>query len=179
LSPTMCRRGAWSIPTFGAGLKTVPGNGSTRCCGATSPGARRPPPAPSAALSAAQSVKTTARGGDHGCERAQKVNGRKHPILGATLGRLMAVVGTAANGQDRAGAKQWWPLLRHGLTRLRCLGAAGASAGALATGVGCGAASGKGAWSWANVPRRSQASSSCPKDGGWNGRAAALECIDG
>jgi putative transposase len=58
-------------------------------------GRHRPP---SAALIDAQSVTTTARGGDHGFNRAKKVNGRKRPILGATLGWLMAVVGTTANG---------------------------------------------------------------------------------
>ena len=112
-SPTLGRRGAWSIPPFGAGVQMAPGHGATRRCGATSGGGLRARP-PRAALVAAQSGKTPARGGAPGGERAQKVNGRKRPSRGATRGWLRAVVGTAANGQDRDGAKQRWPLLRHG-----------------------------------------------------------------
>ena len=72
---------------------------------------------PSAGIIDSQSVKTTDRGGDHGCDSAKKVNGRKRHILVDTLGLLIAVVVTAANVQDRDGAKQLLGFLRHWLTR--------------------------------------------------------------
>jgi putative transposase len=90
---------------------------------------------PSAAIIDAHSVKTTDRGGDKGCESAKQIKGRKRHILVDTLGLLIAVVVTAASGQDRAGAKRLLGILRHCCTRLRCIWADGASAGCLETGV--------------------------------------------
>jgi putative transposase len=90
---------------------------------------------PSAGILDSQSVKTTDRGGDHGFDNAKKVNGRKRHILVDTLGLLIAVVVTAANVQDRDGAKQLLGILRHWFTRLRCMWADGAYAGGLETWV--------------------------------------------
>ena len=90
---------------------------------------------PSAGIIDSQSVKTTDRGGDHGFDSAKKVNGRKRHILVDTLGLLLAVVVTAANVQDRDGAKQLLGILRHWYTRLRLIGADGAYAGVLETWV--------------------------------------------
>jgi len=90
---------------------------------------------PSAGIIDSQSVKTTDRGGAHGFDSAKKVNGRKRHILVDTLGLLLAVVVTAANMQDRDGAKPLLGILRHWLTRLRCIWADGAYAGFLETWV--------------------------------------------
>jgi putative transposase len=71
--------------------------------------------------------------GDLRFDSAKKVNGRQRPIFVDTLGLLLAVVVTAAKGQDRDGATLLWGILRHWFTRLRCLWAAGAYAGVLET----------------------------------------------
>jgi putative transposase len=60
---------------------------------------------PSAAILDSQSVKTTSRGGVHGYDAGKKVNGRKRHLLVDTLGLVLAIVVTAANVQDRDGAK--------------------------------------------------------------------------
>jgi putative transposase len=63
-------------------------------------------PAPSAAISASQSVKTSERGGPHGDDGGKKkVKGRKRHLLVDTLGLLLKVVVHPASVQDRAGAK--------------------------------------------------------------------------
>jgi putative transposase len=90
---------------------------------------------PSAGIIDSQSVKTTDRGGDHGFDSAKKVNGRKRHILVDTLGLLLAVVVTAANVQERDGAKQLLDVLRHWYTRLRLIWADSAYAGGLETWV--------------------------------------------
>jgi putative transposase len=90
---------------------------------------------PSAAIIDSQTVKTTDRGGDHGFDSAKKVNGRKRHLLVDTLGLLIAVVVTAANVQDRDGAKQLLRILGHWLTRLRSMWVDGAYAGFLETWV--------------------------------------------
>lgn len=63
-------------------------------------------PTPSAACVDSQSVKTTEVGGVHGYDAAKKINGRKRHIVVDTLGLLLAVVVTAGNVDDAAGAQQ-------------------------------------------------------------------------
>jgi putative transposase len=61
---------------------------------------------PSAACVDSQTVKTTEMGGTHGYDGNKKINGRKRHIVVDTLGLLMAVVVTAANVDDAAGAQE-------------------------------------------------------------------------
>jgi putative transposase len=66
---------------------------------------------PTAAILDSQSVKTTETPGDRGYDAGKKVNGRKRHVLVDTLGLLLMVTVTAANVQDRDGAK---PVLASG-----------------------------------------------------------------
>src|SRR5271168_3116796 len=61
---------------------------------------------PSAACVDSQTVKTTEMGGTHGYDGAKKINGRKRHLVVDTLGLLLAVVVTAANVDDAAGAQE-------------------------------------------------------------------------
>jgi putative transposase len=61
---------------------------------------------PSAACVDSQTVKTTEMGGTHGYDGAKKINGRKRHLVVDTLGLLLAVVVTAGNVDDAAGAQE-------------------------------------------------------------------------
>jgi putative transposase len=61
---------------------------------------------PSAACVDSQTVKTTEMGGTHGYDGNKKINGRKRHLVVDTLGLLLAVVVTAANVDDAAGAQE-------------------------------------------------------------------------
>jgi putative transposase len=86
---------------------------------------------PSAASIDSQSVKTTDRGGDKGFDSAKYINGRKRHILVDTLGLVITVLVTAANVQDRDGARSLLAFLRDQFTRLRLIWADSAYAGEL------------------------------------------------
>jgi transposase len=77
-------------------------------------------PGPSAAIIDSQSVKGSemvARG-DRGYDAGKKINGRKHHIAVDTGGLLLAVLVTAASGQDRDAARPLlWSLRRVPLHR--------------------------------------------------------------
>jgi putative transposase len=60
---------------------------------------------PWAALLDTQSVKTTARGGDHGDEDGKQVTGRKRQVRVDTLGLVLTVKVHAAKLSDTVGAK--------------------------------------------------------------------------
>lgn len=60
---------------------------------------------PSAAIVDSQSVKVSDMGGISGYDGNKKIKGRKRHLLVDSLGNLLAVVVSAANVDDREGAK--------------------------------------------------------------------------
>jgi putative transposase len=77
-------------------------------------------PTPSAAALDSPSVKTAAGGKDRGTDGGKKLKGRKRHILVDSLGFLIAVVVTAANGDDaRAAHDVFAPVRGRDFPRLR------------------------------------------------------------
>ena len=78
-------------------------------------------PAPTAGISASQSVKMTALPGWRGSDAGKQVNGRKRSIAVDTLGLLVRVVVHAADLSDAWGAKRVLPLVHDAASRLQHL----------------------------------------------------------
>ena len=90
---------------------------------------------PSGAILDSQSMRTSEQGGPRGYDGAKKLCGRKRHVLVDTLGLVLLVVVTAADVQDRDGARRLLSVLETKFRRLRLIWADGAYAGSLAAWV--------------------------------------------
>jgi putative transposase len=86
---------------------------------------------PSGAVLESQSVRTSEPGGARGYDGAEKLCGRKRHLLVDTLGLVLLVMVTAADVQDRDGARTLLSVLTTQFRRSRVIWADGAYAGAL------------------------------------------------
>jgi putative transposase len=89
----------------------------------------------SGAVLDSQSVRTSEQGGVRGYDGAKKLCGRKRHLLVDTLGLVLLVMVTAANVQDRDGARTLLSVLATQFRRLRVIWADSAYAGALSSWV--------------------------------------------
>lgn len=87
-------------------------------------------PAPSAAILDSQSVKTSEVPSERGYDGGKKIKGHKRHLVVDTLGLIVAVLVTAANVQDRDGAKLVLAKVKNG-SRLEKIWADGAYSGQL------------------------------------------------
>jgi len=86
---------------------------------------------PSAGIIDSQSVKVSAVKGERGYDAGNQINGRKRHMIVDTIGLVLAVVVTAANVQDRDGAKLLFERIRARFPRLKLIWADGGYRGKL------------------------------------------------
>jgi len=91
---------------------------------------------PSAGIVDSQSVKIADQSGTRGYDAGKKISGRKRHLLVDTLGLVLLVWVSAANVQDRDGARTLLARLAHRFSRLVLIWADGGYAGKLVDWVG-------------------------------------------